>query len=187
MTLFVSALNSEAKPLIELFKLSLVKDSNFKIFENNKLVLIISGIGSINAAIATTYAINKFDITNTVNIGICGSFDKSVNTGDIFDIKKVINYQTHKVYHLKNLKRVAPAKTLYSFENPQNSPILKNSLADMESIGFFLSAREFIDPKNIYILKVVSDYIDDKILTNKKVSSLIKKHNDLYIKILHEL
>ncbi len=186
MILFVTALKSEANPLIKLFNLIPLKNKDFNIYKNKDIILIICGIGNINAAIATTYAISRFDIKKAINVGICGSFDKEDKPGEVFDIKKLIDHQTQKVYHLKNPKRFANSKTLYSFERPQNIITLKNALADMESIGFFLSARKFIDLKNIYILKVVSDHIDEKILEGKEVSSFIEKHNDIYQKIMYE-
>ncbi len=186
MTLFVTALKCEADPIVKLFDLTALKNHKFNIFKNEKSILVVCGIGNINASIATTYMVNRFDITKAVNLGICGSFDKNDKLGEIFDVKKVIEDSTQKVYHLKNSKKFAPSKTLYSFDKAQNSPKFKNALADMESIGFFLSARKFIDQKEIYILKVVSDHANGQILKKTQVSSFIEKYNDLYRKIVYE-
>ncbi len=187
MTLFIAALKCEANALIELFDLKKIENPHFRIYKNGKTVLIISGIGNINATIAVTYALVNFKITKAINIGICGSFDKNIKKGEIFEINKLIDYHANKVYHIPQKAGFTKVKTLYSFSSAQNqSTALLNSLADMESIGFYLGAKKFLEIGNITILKVVSDHISDKILECEEVTKLIKKHNDLYTKIAHK-
>jgi len=55
MNLIVTALCSEAEPIIEYFRLKKNTASNkFDIFENDRIALVVSGIGKIKSAIATT-------------------------------------------------------------------------------------------------------------------------------------
>ena len=60
----VVALKSEAKPIISYFELDHQSGNNiFPIYRNDKLghALIISGVGQINAAAATTYLASESD------------------------------------------------------------------------------------------------------------------------------
>ena len=52
---FVVATNSEARPLIDLFKLKKIKSlKQTFIYSNHEISLTISGIGKVNAAIGVT-------------------------------------------------------------------------------------------------------------------------------------
>ena len=51
---FVVATNSEARPLIDLFRLKKKQLKQTFIYANQKISLTISGIGKINAAIGVT-------------------------------------------------------------------------------------------------------------------------------------
>ena len=62
---FIVATNSEARPLIDLFKLKKKKD--FKqtlIYANQQISLTITGIGKINAAIGVTETYFYFNTGN---------------------------------------------------------------------------------------------------------------------------
>ena len=50
--------------------------------ENKEVVVVICGIGKVNAAICSTYLINHFHVDTIVNIGISGGLDSSLNIGD---------------------------------------------------------------------------------------------------------
>jgi len=169
MRYIVTALKSEAKPIIEFLKLQKIDDKKFQIFSNEDTTLIISNIGKINSAIATTY-LNPTSEDNIINIGICGATDKKVST--LHKIKKIIDKSSQKVIHLKD-----NGESLTCVDTPQNSPNdFKNQLIDMESFGFYLSAKKFVNKENIQIFKIVSDKISDTILTPQEVEKLIKPH-----------
>ncbi len=167
MTYIVTALISEAQPIIEFLNLTKKEDKNFPIFTNHNTMLIVSGIGKINSAIAVTYIkpTNKI-----INIGICGSSTHEI--GNLYKIKKIIDKNSQKVVHLN-----PNGETLTCVDTPQNNPSLfKNTLVDMESFGFFQAARKFVDKENILLYKIVSDKISDTILTPKEVHDLITPH-----------
>ena len=50
----VMATMLEAEPLIESLKLSKIEDKPFMLFQSTEHILVISGIGKANAAMATT-------------------------------------------------------------------------------------------------------------------------------------
>jgi len=167
MTCIVTALKSEAQPIIDFLDLTKKEDKNFPIFTNHDTTLIVSGMGKINSAIAVTYIIPH---DTMINIGICGS--SSYKIGKMFNIKKIIDKSTQKVIHISK-----DGETLTCVDTPQNNPNeFKNTLVDMESFGFYQAARMFVEKENILLYKIVSDKISDTILTPKEVHDLITPH-----------
>ena len=175
MNFYSVALNCEAQAIID--ALGLIKSTHtpFSIYENKNTKLIISGIGVINTAMATTYLLTKFDAKKDdtiINIGIAGaSFE--ANKGEFYFVNKIIYHD--KVLQLsKNSDKTY--KKLTTFDTPQNDKKkIKNSLVDMEGYGFFVAAKKFIASENIQVLKVVSDMVEDTIPLEKEVVSLIEK------------
>ncbi len=173
MRYIVIALKSEAEPIIDFFHLKKIDDKKFQIFKNEKITLIISGIGKIESAIATTYLSPKPDCI-LINIGICGS--PKHKKGELFQIKKIIDKSSAKVVHLKS-KNIFNTQSITCCDTSQNDKVnFKNTLVDMESFGFYKSAKKFVKDENIYLIKVVSDNISDNILTKNEVYELIFIH-----------
>ncbi len=173
MTYIVTALQSEAQPIIDFLNLSKKDTQKFHIFINDNFTLIISGMGKINSAIATTH-LNLNSDDQIINIGICGATDHNVST--LFQIKKIIDKSSNKVIHLQNKIHLNPA-TITCCDTPQNDPKkFKNTLIDMESFGFYQAANKFVKKENISIYKIVSDKISDTILSPKEVHNLIYPH-----------
>jgi nucleoside phosphorylase len=164
MRCIVTALQSEANPIIEYLNLT---KTNTHIYENLDTKLIVSGMGKINSAIAVTY---MQPCKKIVNIGICGS--SSHNIGNIYKIKKIIDKCSQKVIHIAK-----DGETLTCVDTPQNNPNeFKNTLVDMESYGFYTAAKKFTKSENIELYKIVSDKISDNVLTPKEVHELIYPH-----------
>ena len=174
MTYIVTALKSEARPIIDFFNLTRDDDEIFEIYTNDNISLIISGLGDINSAIATTYISHDDRI---LNIGICGSTYQNHNIGEIYQIDKIIDFASTKVLHHKNQKNYFNKAAITCCKTPQNDPKkFKNTLIDMESFGFFTAAKKFTKSENIVLFKVISDTISDTILTPKEVYKLIFPH-----------
>lgn len=175
MIFIVTALASEAAPIIDHFKLPKIAQTPFQIYQNRSVTLIISGIGSISSSIATTYLlstnqIHKNDIC--LNLGICGSGFSQEDIGQLYKVTKLIDSTTDKSYILRQHK---PPVTLACTPKPQNATnTFHHKLVDMESVGFYLSAKTFITNKQIRIAKVVSDKISDTILEKSEVAALMR-------------
>ena len=167
MTYIVTALKSEAKPIIEFLNLTQKEDKNFPIFTNQDTTLIVSGMGKINSAIAVTYMKPTKKI---INIGICGSYFHKIGT--LCKIKKIIDKSSEKVIHINK-----EGETLICVDTPQkNQNEFKNRLVDMESFGFYQASQKFVKKEHIELYKIVSDNISDTILTPKEVYNLITPH-----------
>ena len=169
MRFITTALYSEATAIIEHLGMEKVVDDRFKVFKNHDSYLIVSGMGSLNSAIATTYLLSEFKACKddkVINIGLAGS-SFECGKGDVFTVSKVIDYES------KSILQLSGEKKLTTFNSPQNSKVVKNSLVDMEGYGFVKASHKFT--KNVEILKVVSDFCEDRILSKDEAKSLMMK------------
>jgi nucleoside phosphorylase len=175
MIYIVTALHAEAAILIEHYQLQKIKKNPYPIYQNRDIILIISGIGKIEAAIATTYLLTHYQATSNdrvFNIGIASSSKSSLKIGTLFHINKIIDDATARVYHLAD-GEYAITCVDRACHSPQG---IKTPLIDMESIGIFLAAKEFLSKDAIMIVKIISDHTDSTIPSPENVKSLIEKN-----------
>ena len=160
----VVALDSEAKPICSYFSLKLYNTEKvyFKIFHNINfnIWLVVSGVGNINAAIASTFL---YFISNAprwclwLNVGTAGHYNKEI--GDLYEIGKVSsNYDIRNVYFTGSVvNSKIPKADLITVNEEEKEFICKNSLYDMEALGFIKTVEKFTVRELICIIKVVSD------------------------------
>lgn len=85
--IFVSiAMMPEARPIIDRFNLKMSKGENrFRIYENESIKLIVTGVGATNAMIATVYLLTRYGAKKTdclINLGIAAIYiPESMQTG----------------------------------------------------------------------------------------------------------
>jgi nucleoside phosphorylase len=174
MTIIVTALYAEAKPIIEKYRLRKKEDALFPLYAGQDMLLIISGMTPVASAIATTYILSKNPQTDQiVNIGICGSTKEKDQPGNCYAIRKIIDTQTDKVYHLPVKHTSLTYTTIASYSQPQRKKIEKYHLVDMESSGFFSAAGKFLPSEKISLYKIVSDHLDATIPSGTFVEKLI--------------
>ena len=176
----VTALKSEAQAFVDKYKLKQEKLSHFKIFSNDMMMLIVSGIGVQNAAHATQTLINHYDITDEdiyLNIGICGA-RKNYDIGQLLEIGTII-YNTKSMplqstspIHLNCLDKEAVDNTY--------------DVVDMESFGFYDAVIHSPAIKKFHILKVVSDHFEPEQVTKEKTKSLIFNQIDAINLLLNQ-
>ncbi len=175
-TLIYCALLPEAQSLINLLKLKQDKTiQNLpvgnKIFfdENEKYLLIVSGIGKENCQKSLEYIYENFEIEKAINIGIAGCSDSSVKVGTLFCTNRL----------LPNIN-FAPITTVDEpLESDEN---LETLLVDMEAKYFLELSKKYCN--NIYTFKVVSDHLDIEIPKKAFVIELIQKSLPLWKKYL---
>jgi len=155
-----TALQPEAQYLINFYKLK--QDSsvqNFKLFYNDNIILIVSGMGKKNTIDSLNFVFENYQISKAINVGIAGCSDCSIKIGTLFCINKL----------LPNIN-FAPITTV---DEPLDSDDeLETLLVDMESAHFKTTCLKHI--KEIYIFKVVSDYLDTTIPKKSFVIELIQ-------------
>ena len=72
---FIVATSSEARPIIDFYRLKKKEVSNFVIYNNDAISLTISGIGKINAAMSITHTFHEFNQQKNnvwINLGLAG-------------------------------------------------------------------------------------------------------------------
>lgn len=60
--------------------------------EKEKVVVVKSGVGKVNAARTTQILIDKLDVTKVINVGSAGALNPSLNIGDIVIADKLIQH-----------------------------------------------------------------------------------------------
>ncbi|WP_373072028.1 hypothetical protein [Sulfurimonas sp.] len=140
MIYILVALKSEAQAFVERFKLGIDK-------QNDKLSVVISGMGSENMFKATSEVVAKMKPEDTIiNVGICGA-DKKYSIGQLFDANDI------------NLTCVDHEVSDNTYE-----------VVDMESKGF-IEATKSVQNKRVF--KVVSDHFEPKSVTKDMAKKLI--------------
>lgn len=176
MLYIVIALKAEAQAFVEKYKLKKSKLSTFTLYKNAQMMLIISGIGVVNARVATQTLINHFDISDDdsyLNIGICGA-SSVYEIGDIIEIGSLV-YED-KTYTFDENK-----KEINCTDEAMSEAIYE--IVDMESYGFYDAVIHNPAIKNFSIIKVVSDHFKPQTLSKDGVKGLIleaiSKKNEL--------
>ena len=170
MTTIIMATMLEAKPFFLGMSLRQTQKIPFRLFQNDEILLIISGIGKANAAMATAYGCLKFKPTCICNLGAAGATHSGYRLGEILHIKKIV--ETDR----PDLKTGAPCvqqpdllagfntATLATSDRAVLDPkerktISKNAdLIDMEGASVVQACRTFNE--KCYLFKFVSDTPD---------------------------
>jgi nucleoside phosphorylase len=157
----------EAKPFIKGLSLTKLEQKPFPVYKNKNLLLVLSGIGKANAAIASAYACLKFAPSCIVNIGAAGATGKDYALGKALHISKVYEYDRPQFNTKAPHKRVPdvlrgfPYAKIATFDRPildaaERQEIAKTTdLIDMESASVIQACRKF--RIKCYIFKFVSD------------------------------
>ncbi|MGN0144480.1 MAG: hypothetical protein ACI398_05815 [Clostridium sp.] len=177
----------EAEPFIKNFNLKKnLCELKFQIFNNNDMRLIITGIGKIKSAIALTYLFTKYKPSFSdilINIGLCGSSNKNYNIGDIFLCNKIIDHDSNKTYFtdilFKHPFKETSIETCSSVAG--SNTILQSELTDMESSGIYESALTFIQPHEVFFIKIISDYLSTDKIDINIIKDILSKSADKII------
>jgi nucleoside phosphorylase len=155
-----TALQPEAQYLINFYKLKQISSvQNFKLFYNDNIILVVSGMGKKNTIDSLDFVFKNYQISKAINIGIAGCSDNSIKIGTLFCTNRL----------LPNINFAA----ITTVDEPLDSDEeLETLLVDMESSHFKTACLKHI--KDIYIFKVVSDYLDTTIPKKSFVIELIQ-------------
>jgi len=162
----IVALKAEAQAFVDRYKLKKSKLSVFTLYSNTDIKLIISGMGVINARVATQTLVNNFDITDDdkyLNIGICGA-SRVYEIGEVLEIGSIIYEQTP--YSFDEDK-----KEIHCVDEEVSEA--KYEIVDMESYGFYDAVIHNPAIKNFAIIKVVSDHFEPHTVTKESAKALM--------------
>ena len=164
----VVALKAEAQAFMERYKLKKSKLTAFTLYSNASMKLIISGLGVINARVATQTLINHFDITDEdefLNIGICGA-SKAFKIGEVLEIGTIVYEQTPYIFDVKKREITCVDEAVSQ---------TKYDIVDMESYGFYDAIIHNPAIKNFSIIKVVSDHFKPQSVSKDGAKNLLLK------------
>jgi len=92
------AMIQEADLIIKKYNLKLIDQLvNIKVYKNNDLLLVVSGIGKIQTSIALTYILNKWTFEKIINIWIAWNTWK-IKSSKIWDIFLPTTFWQHDIY-----------------------------------------------------------------------------------------
>lgn len=127
---------------------------------------MISGIGKIYAAIATTHAIHlagKPEKCHLINVGMCGAVVDQIALGETVAVHKIWDHASGREYFPDMLlNHSLQEASLGTFDQPVTSAnrlILACDVVDMEASGVFQAAHLFLAPHQLVFLKVATDYL----------------------------
>jgi hypothetical protein len=186
MTHFVVALQAEAKPLIDHYRLERIEDGVFPVFEGGGRRLVVSGVGKVAAAAATAYVWDT-PLDVWVNLGIAGHRARA--PGEIARASRVRDASTGARYYPTRVDR-SPLDTegLTTVEAPETA-FVSEDLFDMEASGFYPTALRFSTSELVHCVKIVSDNLESGIgaLTAKRVRALVENNLDSVTALVGEL
>ncbi|MCF6094179.1 hypothetical protein L1765_09405 [Microaerobacter geothermalis] len=188
MHYIVTALYNEAKSIIHHFQLKKIPSSSkFQIFGNDEIKLVVSGVGMLSSAIATTHLLTLYRLKHNeqmndsiINIGISGAVQDHLSIGEPVLVHKIMNRATGKSYYPDILiQHEMREGVLETFAHPVEKSkffTITGDLVDMEGAGFFDAASSFLPPHHIYCVKIVSDFLEPMAPSQQEVAQLIEKN-----------
>jgi len=179
----------EAKPFIAGLSLTRLEQKPFPVYKNENHILIISGIGKANAAMACAYSCLKFAPSCVVNLGAAGATSERHALGKPLHIKKVFEYDRPQLRSKSPRKLIPDILEGFSYakiatlDRPVIDPIERKKLSktadliDMESASIIQACRKFKTP--CYVFKFVSD-TPEHTKDNDIVENIRQYRNDFF-------
>lgn len=168
MKIILTALYQEARSIVG--SLNLKKDPQCKkipVYASGDTVLVISGMGKLSAAIATTYALHlagKDHETQIINIGMCGSVRQCFPLGKSLMVNKIREQTSGREFFPDMLLQTGLEEaSLETWDKPVTAGMgsqITCDLVDMEAFGIFQAGIHFVSPHQMIFVKIVTDLLD---------------------------
>ena len=154
---FLIATQKEAAPVIAAYKLQKDQGCPYPFYFKDDVRLVISGIGSLQAAGATAYLMGRFPKKNQVwiNLGIAGH--GSLEYGDIFVAGRILSVSEPTCFYPPQIiESEIPISELTTGNEAQVNYRAEMGY-DMEAHGFYQTACLSTTRELVQVLKIVSD------------------------------
>ena len=178
MIRLVVALPAEAKPLVSHFKLEPARDSRgFKIYQNDDMALIVSGVGKIAAAAATAYLqawTGNRPNGAWINVGMAGHRDLRLGEG-ILAYRITDRASGETWYPPPVIESTSPRAPVLTVDKVEED-FAEDWVFEMEAAGFYASACRFATAELVQCYKIVSDNgsVPPRWLSMRQVNELIE-------------
>ena len=176
---FLTALKSEAKALIEEFDLKKSKNNSF--FNNNNFSLFITGMGKEQTLKNISHFLSFYkdlDETIAINIGIAGGNPKTTSLEDCYLINKIKSETNNDMFYPDvlighNWEERSLITTKKAIEVPsKNYP----NIVDMEASHIYASLIKHLPSHRLVFLKIISDHMDMQDWKKIDVDHIITKN-----------
>jgi hypothetical protein len=191
--IIITALQDEAKPIIEFYNLSREsKQSDLKVYANNDFSLLITGVGRKKVIDTLPIYLERIYNPNNllINIGIAGGNPHSSKIGNMYYIDKLSSEFSNNKYSFPVIDKIGIDKiSLITVEkniNNNDNNIYKE-LVDMEAAVITEIAMKYFDLSKIKILKIVSDHMNIIDWSNLNIKKLIRSKLDIISNVIELL
>src|SRR5699024_5642023 len=140
--------------------------------ENTDIILLKSGIGKVNAAMATTILMQNYDIERVINTGSAGGFNEAYQIGDIVIANEVVHHDADARafnYELGQIPQM-PARFKADPQLIKDTQAILESLALPHHVGLIGTADTFMaDPLKV---KAVREGFPDMIAAEMEAAAI---------------
>ena len=185
----------EAAPFIEDLSLPEREAEPFRLYEGDRIALIVSGIGKANAALACACLIQTRRPVLVCNLGAAGATDGRCALGECYHISRVVEPDRPHLRsglpheHLPDVLDGLPLAVLATQDRPLREPAERESaavhapLADMEGAAVVQACRRF--GLKCFLFKFVSDTPGRR--TNAEIVRNIELYRDAHFRFFNDL
>lgn len=148
MTVFIIAMDSEAEPV-----LYIMNEKSERLVHNRRVILgkidgrevgvVICGVGKVNAAAGTQYAIDCLNADKIINVGVAGGLNGGTEVGKIYSISEAVQY---------DFDLVQINKTHIGTLNEYTEPFIKLAVCPLYPEKRLATGDRFNDSKRDYHL-----------------------------------
>ncbi len=175
MTYLITALDAEARPFIEHYRLKRESTLPYAIYRNEEILVLVTQPGRLNAMMATSALLGwKVPQANDIliNVGICGG-PEHLPIGEALLIHQ-IHDGARRYYPDILYPHTLRESPLLCLDEPADT--VREFPVDMESGGVFAAASRFFRLHRIAFLKIVSDHCNPAGVTKENVQTLLRSH-----------
>jgi hypothetical protein len=175
MVYFICAFRAEARALIDHYKLQKDSTQLYPVFFNEKMTILISGMGQSNATKAVDFLLSHYPQSNNtilINLGICAAQEK-FPIGSLLQVQSLQNESER--FELTTFDSILDKVSCFSSDHAQ-AQATKTDIAEMEAISLYKAASVSFGSTKISILKIVSDHFKPFKIKKQFIIDLIRPH-----------
>jgi adenosylhomocysteine nucleosidase len=187
MIRFVTALASEAEPLLRRYRME-PREGSFRWFRSDEGALVLSGVGKLRAAAATSYLhvrTGEEPLGLWLNVGIAGH--RIRRPGELLVAHTIVDVGSGKRFFPTRPTRLdgsVEALELRTVDRPETE-FDSDAAYDMEAAGFCETALRFSTTELVQSVKIVSDNLDTTTagLNAETIRDLVESRADEVVSI----
>lgn len=175
MIYLICALDAEARPLCDYYRLKRDRSLPYTLYRNDQMVLLVSGMGRVNAMMAVS-ALLGWRIPEAedilINVGICGA-PSDYPIGEALLIHQILDGDRRYYPDILYSHRLRET-SMRCVDMPQSTSC--DCPVDMESSGIFQAVSRFFKLHQMAFVKIVSDHCNPQSVTKEGVIELLRSH-----------